>query len=87
MPRRIDGILSLFENEKDYEFAFASTSPSPNEVAEQISKKQIDVLITDVMMPSMSGNEFAKKVRHSFPNIKILALSNEWPGGNCRRYD
>jgi len=34
-----------------------------------------DVVITDHLMPGMSGTEFARKVRMSFPNMPILVIS------------
>jgi two-component system, response regulator YesN len=42
-------------------------------VIEQIG--ELDVLITDVMMPRMSGLELAMAVKERFPNIKIVFLS------------
>ena len=43
-------------------------------VAESFEGK-IDILITDVAMPGMSGHELAKRVAASRPGIKILFLS------------
>jgi len=43
-------------------------------VAESFDGK-IDILITDVAMPGMSGHELAKRVVASRPGIKILFLS------------
>ncbi len=43
-------------------------------VAESFGGK-IDILITDVAMPGMSGHELAKRVAASRPGIKILFLS------------
>jgi PAS domain S-box-containing protein len=43
-------------------------------VAESFNGK-IDILITDVAMPGMSGHELAKRVAASRPGIKILFLS------------
>lgn len=43
-------------------------------VAESFDGK-IDILITDVAMPGMSGHELAKRVAASRPGIKILFLS------------
>lgn len=74
----LDGLIALFENESDYEIAFATTSPA--EVLQQIAVRPVDVLITDVMMPSMSGNELAVLVRKQFPETKILALSMNGQG-------
>ncbi len=40
----------------------------------------MDLLLTDVMMPKMTGNILAKHVRQNFPQIKILALSMSGQG-------
>src|SRR6476659_3428523 len=74
----LDGLIALFENEADYQIAFATTKPG--QVLEQISNYPIDVLITDVMMPAISGNELSVMVRKQFPQIKILALSMNGQG-------
>jgi len=37
-------------------------------------------LLTDIMMPDLSGPELAKQVRRQFPQIKILALSMSGQG-------
>ena len=35
----------------------------------------IDVLVTDVMMPQMTGDELARRLRVSAPGIKVLYLT------------
>ena len=74
----IDGLMSLLKGEHRYQFAFATTRPA--EVIEQLKKHTVDVLLTDVMMPQLPGNELAKEVRKQFPRIKILALSMSGEG-------
>jgi DNA-binding NarL/FixJ family response regulator len=36
-----------------------------------------DVVLLDVMMPGMGGAETARRLRHDYPSVKILALSGE----------
>ena len=69
----IDGLLSLFDGEHKYHMRFATTKPET--VAEQLAQTPVDVLLTDVQMPVMPGNELAKIVRRDFPEVRILALS------------
>ncbi|MGQ0739583.1 MAG: LuxR C-terminal-related transcriptional regulator, partial [Bacteroidota bacterium] len=38
------------------------------------------ILLTDVMMPKLPGNQLAKQVREKYPNVKILALSMSGQG-------
>lgn len=74
----IDGLMALLKGEHRYQFAFATTQPE--EVIGKLRACQVDVLLTDVMMPNMPGNILAKEVRKQFPQIKILALSMSGQG-------
>lgn len=40
-----------------------------------LDSSEPDVIITDISMPGMKGDELAKKVSELYPNIRILALS------------
>ena len=74
----IDGLMALLKGEQRYQFAFATTQPK--EVIENLKKHHVDVLLTDVMMPDLPGNIWAKEVRKQFPEMKILALSMSGQG-------
>ena len=74
----IDGLTSLLKGHDKFKFAFATTDSG--EVLEKISQTPIDVLLTDVMMPKLPGNQLAKQVKEKFPHVKILALSMSGQG-------
>lgn len=74
----IDGLISMLKGHESFQFAFATTNP--NEVVQKLHEQPVDVLLTDIMMPGLNGNMLAKKVRESFPGIKILALSMNGEG-------
>ncbi len=74
----IDGLMSLLKGHERFRLAFASTNPA--ETLEKLADHPVDILLTDVMMPGMPGNELAKKVREKYPAIKILALSMSGQG-------
>jgi two-component system nitrate/nitrite response regulator NarL len=74
----IDGLMSLLKGHDSFQFAFATTDP--REVIDKLHQQRVDVLLTDVMMPGLNGNLLAKKVRESFPGVKILALSMSGQG-------
>lgn len=74
----IDGLMSLLKGHEKFRFAFATTNPL--EVEKKLEQYAVDILLTDVMMPNLPGNELAKKVRQKFPSIKILALSMSGQG-------
>ncbi len=74
----IDGLTSLLKGHDKFKFAFATTNSG--EVIERIAQTPIDVLLTDVMMPKLPGNELAKQVKQKYPDVKILALSMSGQG-------
>ena len=77
-PIVIDGIKALVEGDSGISIVFTSTSP--NSLLQELERTEIDVLLTDIVMPEMNGNELAKLVRKKFPSIKILALSMSGQG-------
>src|SRR5688572_5477802 len=74
----IDGLMSLLKGHETFQFAFATTEP--REVIDKLHQQPVDILLTDVMMPGLTGNQLAKKVRENFPGVKILALSMSGEG-------
>ena len=74
----IDGLTSLLKGHDKFKFAFATTDSG--EVVERIAQTPIDVLLTDVMMPKLPGNQLAKQVKEKYPHVKILALSMSGQG-------
>ena len=74
----IDGLISLLKGHENFNFAFATTDSA--EVVDRIATTPVDVLLTDVMMPSLPGNQLAKQVKDKYPSVKILALSMSGQG-------
>lgn len=74
----IDGLMSLLKGHDKFRFAFATTDP--REVINKLTQSSADILLTDVMMPFLPGNELARQVKEKFPSIKILALSMSGQG-------
>lgn len=74
----IDGITSLLDGHST--IFIAATHTSATEMLKILSQQKIDILLTDIMMPGMNGQELAKQVKEKFPEIKILALSMSGQG-------
>lgn len=69
----LDGLRSLLEDVQGFEILYSTTHP--HEILAFLEKSRADVLLTDVMMPEMTGQLLAKTVHKNHPAIKILALS------------
>lgn len=74
----IDGITSLLDGHST--ILIAATNTSATEMLKILGQQKIDILLTDIMMPGMNGQELAKQVKDKFPKIKILALSMSGQG-------
>lgn len=74
----IDGLTALLKRNSEIKICFATTDPTT--VIQKIKENPIHLLITDVMMPVLPGNQLAKQVKETFPEIKILALSMSGEG-------
>jgi two-component system, cell cycle sensor histidine kinase and response regulator CckA len=59
--------------EAGYQTATASDGLEAIEVAAKL--ESFDILVTDVMMPQMTGDELARRVRVSTPSVKVLYLT------------
>jgi two-component system cell cycle sensor histidine kinase/response regulator CckA len=57
----------------DYNIITACSGKEALQKAEEF--KQIDILLTDIMMPYMNGIELAKKFNKLFPETKIFFMS------------
>ncbi len=69
----IDGLKSLLS--KNDKFRVTLSSTRAKEMLLQLQNEEVDILITDIMMPDMDGMELALEVKKNFPLIKIIALS------------
>jgi two-component system, NarL family, nitrate/nitrite response regulator NarL len=74
----IDGLRSLLADVEG--FRIVDTTNHPEQALALIEQHEPHILLTDVVMPEITGLQLAKMVRHRFPNIKILALSMSGQG-------
>ncbi len=74
----IDGLRSLLKGYHQYEIVLESTHPST--IVNALQHLDVDILLTDVMMPEMNGLDLAKQVRQHYPSVKIIALSMNGEG-------
>lgn len=74
----IDGLISLLKTHPRIQIS--ATAGSGEEMLTRLQATPVDILLTDVMMPGMSGQQLAKAVKTRFPSIKIIALSMSGQG-------
>ena len=69
----IDGLISLLSNHEEIQVVLSSNSAAA--MLQLLATNKVDILLTDVMMPDMSGIELAKIAHKLYPALKIIALS------------
>ena len=69
----IDGIKSLLRREEQIQVA--GEAKDGKEALEILAKGGVDILITDISMPNMSGTELTKQVKEHYPEVKVLVLT------------
>jgi DNA-binding NarL/FixJ family response regulator len=69
----LDGIKNLLVKEKNLHVtAEANTG---KEALDILAKIPVDLVITDINMPVMSGTELTKQIKKDYPHIKVLVLT------------
>jgi len=74
----IDGLSALLKDKSAVQIV--CTANNGKDMLRLLDENEIDILLTDVMMPGMSGLELASEVKHQHPDIKIIALSMNGEG-------
>ncbi len=69
----IDGIQALLSGVPNFQVLAATTSAF--KALELLKELDIDIVLTDINMPEMSGIELTQKIHDEFPGMKVLALS------------
>ena len=72
----LDGLLSILKNKESYTVLFTATNGGPVIKYVRINPEdKIDLVITDVSMPEVSGIELNKLLKEENKNIKTLVVS------------
>lgn len=69
----IDGLQAMLKSNAN--LSVVVTANSGEAMLAALQNLQVDILLTDVMMPNMNGQQLAKAVKEQFPHIRIIALS------------
>ena len=60
---------------RDAGYQTTTASDGPEALAVAAKLETFDILVTDVMMPQMTGDELARRIRIATPAIKVLYLT------------
>ena len=71
-----------------YEVIEAANGNDARRLLSENGRRRVDLLLTDLVMPQMSGRRFADSLRAAHPNIKVLFISGYLeeslqPGDRC----
>lgn len=69
----LDGIEAMLHGVGD--FKVIGKCSDGNSALNFLNENAVDVLLTDLYMPKMTGMELTQKVKKRFPSVKVLALS------------
>jgi len=72
----LDGLLSIIANESDVEIVMtANSGENVIKYLDNIKGENIDLVVTDVNMPDVSGIDLNKHIKTKYPKIKTLVVS------------
>jgi DNA-binding NarL/FixJ family response regulator len=69
----IDGVKSLLRNQNV--FCIVAEALNGQLALDVIEEQKIDIVITDISMPVMSGIELTKIIKAKYPEIKVIVVS------------
>jgi len=68
-----NGLADMLRREQSVEVVGATASAA--EALDTLEREYVDVVLTDLRMPDMSGNQLTAQVRKRFPGVKVGVLT------------
>ena len=69
----LDGLRTMLSKEKDLQIV--AEAKNGKEALDKLASNEVDLVITDINMPVMSGTELTKQLKKDYSNIKVLVLT------------
>ncbi len=69
----VGGLIKILSAEDDLEIV--GSAGSVQETLDLLTQKKVDLLITDYNLPDDDGLTLVRRVKHKYPEIKIIVLS------------
>ncbi|GAC42334.1 response regulator transcription factor [Paenibacillus popilliae] len=73
-PFIIEGLQTILEW-NDYGVSVAGTAENGEEAWKKLQEEPVDLMITDIMMPRMTGLQLIEKVKQAHPQTRFIILS------------
>ncbi|CAH8719788.1 response regulator transcription factor [Paenibacillus thiaminolyticus] len=73
-PFIIEGLQTILEW-NDYGLSVAGTAENGEDAWEKLQQQPVDLIITDIMMPRMTGLQLIEKVKEAHPQTRFIILS------------
>lgn len=70
----LDGLNGMLANYR--QFTIVCATRNREELLQQVSSGQIDIVLMDIQMPEFSGIELCKQITRLYPATKIIAFSS-----------
>lgn len=74
----LDGLVEILSKEAHYDIV--STAKNGQEAIAILKNEAIDIVITDVSMPIMDGEELLTSIRDQFKNVRVIVLTMDDSG-------
>lgn len=72
-PIMLEGVKTLLTDDERIEIV--ATANKASEALVHLSRKKIDLVITDLSLPDISGLQWIKMIKERYPDLKIIVLS------------
>ncbi len=69
----LDGLRTMLSREKNLQVV--AEANNGKDALSLLSQNEIDLVVTDINMPVMSGTELTKQIKKDYPHVKVLVLT------------
>lgn len=75
-PMFIDGLKTAFLNDEN-KIKICGSANSAEEALPLLKRVRVKVVLLDLKMPGISGEDFCLVIKNTFPNTKVIVLTGE----------